>query len=58
MYYAFAPYEQDFQAWWDSHEFPPAKPAAFVGLDDRVLTFTGKWPSFADLLAFKSWNRT
>lgn len=22
MYYAFAPYEQDFRAWWDSQEFP------------------------------------
>ncbi len=26
MYYSFAPYEQDFKAWWDSREFPEVSP--------------------------------
>lgn len=26
MYYSFAPYEQDFRAWWESREFPEVSP--------------------------------
>jgi hypothetical protein len=26
MYYYFAPYEQDFRAWWDSKTFPETSP--------------------------------
>lgn len=36
--------------------FPDEKPPAMVGLDDRVLTFTGAWPEVGALLAFKPWN--
>lgn len=36
--------------------FPTEKPPAFIGIDDRVLTFTGEWPDAADLLKFKTWN--
>jgi hypothetical protein len=37
--------------------FPSEKPPAFVGIDDRVLTFTGKWPAIEELQAFKPWNK-
>lgn len=33
------------------------KPSAVVTLDDRALTFTGRWPALADLKAFKPWNK-
>jgi hypothetical protein len=33
--------------------FPSQKPPAFVGLDDRVLTFRGKFPSMDELRSFK-----
>jgi len=36
--------------------FPTEKPPAFVGLDDRVVTFTGKWPEVKALREFKTWN--
>jgi hypothetical protein len=35
--------------------FPECKPAAFVTLDDRAVTFTGQWPDIAELQAFKPW---
>lgn len=38
-------------------QWPTAKPAAFVTLDDRAVTFTGTWPAVDDLLAFKPWNK-
>ncbi len=38
-------------------KFPTVKPAAMVGLDDRVITFTGVWPSLTDLRSFKPWNK-
>lgn len=37
--------------------FPLEKPAALVTLDDRAITFEGKWPSVAELRAFKPWNK-
>jgi len=41
-----------------NHEikWPQAKPAAFVTIDDRVVCFTGKFPSIENLLDFKPWN--
>lgn len=41
----------------DRLEFPSTKPKAFVGLDDRVLTFEGKWPELATLINWKPWNK-
>jgi hypothetical protein len=38
-------------------EWPLEKPPAFVTLDDRVICFTGEWPSMEALLAFKPWNK-
>ncbi len=37
--------------------FPTEKPPAFVGLDDRVLTFKGIWPSMEELKDFKTWTK-
>lgn len=37
-------------------KFPTEKPPAFVGIDDRVITFTGNWPSIVTLEEFKTWN--
>jgi len=36
--------------------FPTEKPPAFVGIDDRVITFMGEWPSINYLKNFKPWN--
>lgn len=33
------------------------KPSALVTIDDRALTFTGVWPDFEILKAFKPWNK-
>ena len=33
------------------------KPPAVVTLDDRGITFTGRWPSLESLKAFKPWNK-
>lgn len=38
-------------------QFPESKPKAYVGLDDRVLTFDGTWPQILDLVHFKPWNK-
>jgi hypothetical protein len=37
--------------------FPTEKPAAFLTLDDRCICFTGQWPTMADMLNFKPWNK-
>lgn len=37
--------------------FPLHKPAAMVGLDDRVMQFTGEWPDMSELTSFKPWNK-
>lgn len=40
-----------------SLKWPFFKPAAFVTLDDRAMTFTGEWPDAIFLLDFKPWNK-
>jgi hypothetical protein len=43
--------------WVDDLEYPTEKPAAFLTIDDRALTFDGTWPSMETLLSFKPWNK-
>lgn len=38
-------------------KWPWFKPPAKVTIDDRALTFTGVWPDFAQIDAFKPWNK-
>ena len=33
------------------------KPSALITIDDRALTFTGKWPPLDELKGFKPWNK-
>ncbi len=37
--------------------WPTEKPAAFLTIDDRALTFNGTWPNVKELLNFKPWNK-
>lgn len=41
----------------NSVKFVTEKPAAFVTLDDRAVTFMGVWPSVDWLRGFKPWNK-
>ena len=38
-------------------EWPTEKPAAFLSIDDRALTFDGTWPAIDTLKTFKPWNK-
>lgn len=49
-------YQED-NSWILEIEFVYEKPAAFLIIDDRAMTFTGKWPVVADLLKFKPWYK-
>lgn len=40
-----------------SIKWPWFKPSAFVTIDDRSITFTGKFPSIDTIKAFKPWNK-
>lgn len=38
-------------------KYPTEKPPAMVSIDDRAITFEGKWPAMDTLLQFKPWNK-
>ncbi len=38
-------------------QWPTEKPAAFITIDDRALTFDGTWPDLEMLKHFKPWNK-
>lgn len=40
-----------------SLKFPTKKPAAFLQIDDRAITFTGVFSDPKELLKFKPWNK-
>jgi hypothetical protein len=42
---------------WDQIEFPATKPAAWVFIDDRAMTFTGRFPPIDAIKKFRPWNR-
>jgi hypothetical protein len=49
--------EADFDLVVNLLKFPKEKPPAFIGIDDRVVTFTGTWPRVTDLYNFAPWNK-
>jgi hypothetical protein len=54
------PENYEFPKLFDALEFPEQKPAAFLTIDDRAVTFDGKWDGIdmdpLTLLSFKPWN--
>ena len=38
-------------------KFPKYKPPAYLGFDDRVYLFKGKFPSLKYIEDFKPWNK-
>jgi hypothetical protein len=42
---------------WSEIEWPNEKPAAFITIDDRALTFEGTWPEIKTLKEFQPWNK-
>jgi len=45
------------EAWVTRIRFPLEKPLAWIGLDDRIITFEGFFPKEAELWNFKPWNK-
>jgi len=41
----------------DSLTFAHEKPAAYLTIDDRAITFKGTFPSVASMKAFKPWHK-
>jgi hypothetical protein len=41
--------------WWKEIEWPRHKPAAFLTIDDRAITFTGTFPTLYYISQFKPW---
>lgn len=41
----------------DLISFPTQKPPAFLQIDDRAITFTGKFPNIDEIKQFKPWNK-
>ncbi len=37
--------------------FPKYKPPAIITIDDRAITFKGKWPTASEIDNFKTWNK-
>jgi hypothetical protein len=45
------------ETWFAAIEWPTEKPAAFLTIDDRAMTFRGIFPDPKMLLEFKPWNK-
>lgn len=41
----------------DILKFPTKKPAAFLTIDDRAICFNGVFPTSAEMMSFKPWNK-
>lgn len=41
----------------NTFKYPTKKPPAFLQIDDRAITFTGKFPPIEQLISFKPWNK-
>ena len=60
-------FEKQYQKWQEEgHKgsgplpltFPTQKPAAFVSLDDRAITFNGQWPEVEFIRNFQPWHKS